>query len=142
MTITLRVISIIVLITLSSAFSPTQDAELATTSFSTHQSPSPSDEDKVYSSKEVTVKAIIKSRPEARYTPTTIDECPEKGSALIRMILHKSGKVKDVKLSRGMSCKFDSLAAMAARRIKFVPAQKDGVRVSQYFMVEYAYKIY
>jgi len=71
-----------------------------------------------------------------------IDECPKAGTALIKMTLHKSGKVKDVKLIRGMSCGFDRSAAEAARRIKFVPAQKDGVRVSQSLMVEYAYRTY
>jgi TonB family protein len=142
MLITLRIVSIMVLITSSLAVSVNKDARPASPSILKQQSQSRPDEDKVYLSREVTEKAVIKSRPEVQSNPIATEECPQEGSVLIKMVLHKSGKVKDVKLIRGMSCGFDRLATEASRRIKFVPAQKDGVRVSQYLTIEYAYKRY
>jgi TonB family protein len=140
MRITLRVILLIVLATSPLEINLAQDVELTSSLISRQQKQKSSDEDKVYSSKEVSEKAVIKSRPEVQLNPYAIQDCPKQGSAVVKMVLHKSGKVKDVKLVRPMSCGFDKLAAEAARKIKFIPARKDGAPVSQYFMVEYAYE--
>lgn len=140
MRITLRVVLFVVLATLPLAVNPAQGVEPASSFISRGQEQKSSDEDKVYSAKEVSEKAIIKFRPEARSNPYAIQDCPKRGSALVSMVLHKSGKVTEVKLVRAMSCGFDRLAAEAARRIKFIPARKDKDTVSQYLTVEYAYR--
>lgn len=97
-----------------------------------------SDEEKVYRKSEVTQPAIIKSRPLAG---GDIVGCPEKGAVRVRVVLHKSGKVTEVKLLRGLGkrCSFEKLALKSAGSVEFVPATKDGVPVSQYLTLEYAY---
>ena len=97
-----------------------------------------SEEDKVYSQSQVTKKAVILSKP----APKTSSDCPDKGLTRVRVVLHKSGKVTDVELIRGVSCGFDENSIKAARKIKFTPAVKDGVPVSQYVIIEYYYTRY
>ncbi len=97
-----------------------------------------SNEERVYKKSEVTRPAIIKSRPEA---VGDITGCPEKGEIRIRLVLHKSGKVTEVKLLRGLGkrCSFEKSALEAAKGVEFVPAIKDGVPVSQYLILMYVY---
>ena len=94
--------------------------------------------EKVYQKSEVTQPAVIKSRPEAA---GDIIGCPEKGSVRVRLVLHKSGKVTEVKLLRGLGkqCSFERNALEAAGGVEFVPALKDGGAVSQYLTLEYVY---
>jgi TonB family protein len=136
---TLCLMTFLALIALSVVVSLAHDPKPQRISNSQRQSQKTSDEDKVYKPKEVTQKAIIKLRPEVQLNPISIEGCTKQGTAVVSMILHKSGKVKGVKLIHGMSCGFDKLALEAASKIKFIPAMKDGVAVSQYLMVEYGY---
>jgi len=96
-------------------------------------------EDKVYSGKEVDVKAKVSRQ---------LDDPPQPGRdcdenlrlfASLRVVLHKSGKVTEVVLNKGTDCSYDKEAIRAARNIKFKPAMKDGQKVSQYLTVEYEY---
>lgn len=111
-------------------------------------SPSPSGsqtnepaQDKVYSGKEVDVKAKIKPQPND--VPQPGRDCEDfdyQLRAVLRVILRKSGAVSDVRLIKGSGCSFDKAAIAVARRIKFDPAMKDGQPVSQYLQVEYEFK--
>lgn len=97
-----------------------------------------SGEDKVYFAREVTRRAVIEEKRE----PDTSSECPDRGVVRVRVVLHKSGKVTEVKFIRKMSCGFDKNVREAARTIKFIPAMKDGAAVSQYATLEYVYTRY
>jgi len=111
-------------------------------------SPSPSEsqknepaKDRVYSSKEVDVKAKIKPQPNDVPQPgRDCDEFDYRLRAVLRVVLHKSGIVSEVTLVKGSGCSFDREAIGVARRIKFEPARKDGQPVSQYLQVEYEFK--
>ena len=94
--------------------------------------------EKVYSIKEVSQRAVITSKPNPKFVPG----CGDQGNAEVRVLLHKSGKVTDVQIIRSAGCGFDEEVMKAAQQIKFKPARKDGVEVSQYQPLVYAYKKY
>jgi TonB family protein len=111
-------------------------------------SPSPSGsqenepaKDRVYTGKEVDVKAKVKRQPNDVPQPgRDCDDFDYQLRAVLRVILRKSGTVSDVHLIEGSGCSFDRAAIAVAQRIKFEPAMKDGQPVSQYLQVEYEYK--
>lgn len=91
--------------------------------------------EKVYTSDEVDVKARIKNRLE--HLPERKNDCPDPVEAKVRVILHKSGKVKDVVLTASAGCSYDDEVIKVVKKLKFVPARKDGQPVSQYSEVVY-----
>lgn len=92
-------------------------------------------EDKVYTYKEVDQKAQIKNK--LKNLPRLNSDCPNTVKATLRAILHKSGKVIEVTLIKGAGCSYDREAIKAVRKLKFIPAMKDGKLVSQYIDIEY-----
>lgn len=97
-------------------------------------------DDKVYTAKEVDVKAKVTNRMEN--LPASGSDCPVRGRVTLRAILHKSGKVTEVVLVKGLGCSYDQAAMDVVRKYKFTPAIKDGHPVSQYSDIEYEYKRY
>lgn len=67
-------------------------------------------------------------------------DCPSRaGVVVLRIVLHKSGRVTEVTIMKGMGCSYDEAAVGAARKFKFTPAVKDVKQVSQYQIFEYRY---
>lgn len=97
-----------------------------------------SDEDEVYNSREVDVKAKITSGRNERPAPRR--GCPDNGRVTIRAVLHKSGKVTNVTIVKGLNCSYDKDAMEIVRSYKFTPAMKDGQPVSQAILVEFEYR--
>jgi TonB family protein len=100
----------------------------------------PSNQDRIYTVKEVDVKAKIK-RPAD--TPQPGHDCLEfdyPRVVVLKVVLHKSGIVSDVAIIKKSGCSYDNDAIRVAHKIEFVPAKKDGQDVSQYLTVEYAYE--
>lgn len=97
------------------------------------------DENKVYTTNEVDVKAVIKKSP--RPKPVMNWNCPSKGEVLLKIILHKSGKVTNIEVIKGIKCGYEQKAIEAAQKIKFVPATKTNRPVSQYAEVGYRYDL-
>jgi TonB family protein len=96
-------------------------------------------EDRIYSMREVDVRPRIKRKP----NPEAGHDCiPDEGLVRLRVILHKTGKITNVQLIKGMSCGFDERAVEAAKKIEFEPAQKNGEPVSTAVLVEYNYRRY
>jgi len=93
------------------------------------------DSEKIYMSAEVDVKATVKNQ--MKNLPELRGDCPDTATVKLRAILHKSGKVKDVVLIKGVGCSYDKQAIEAVRKYKFSPAVKDGQAVSQYADIEY-----
>ncbi len=97
-------------------------------------------EDRVYSAKEVDVKAKV-IRP--------LDNTPEPGTdcrsrmrllVVVRAVLHKSGDVRQVELVDASGCKsYDEDAIRKVGKMKFTPALKDNRAVSQYQGFEFQY---
>jgi TonB family protein len=97
-----------------------------------------SDEDKVYSSRQVDVKAKITSGKDER--PSHRRGCPDNGRVTIKAVLHKSGKVTNVSIVKGLNCSYDKDAMEIVRRYKFTPAMKDGQPVSQGILVDFEFR--
>jgi TonB family protein len=88
----------------------------------------------VFSVKDVSRKAIVVMRPEPRFPrPEDIQ-----GRIRIKAVLSSSGSVENIDVVEGPR-KLMTEAIEAIRKIKFIPAIKDGEFVSQYFQVEYQF---
>ena len=95
----------------------------------------------IYSGREVTRRAVILSRPAPSY-PKSARRNNTRGVVRVRLVLAASGKVEKVTVLRGLPDGLSEEAIKAASKIKFEPALKDGVKVSQYAVVEYRFNIY
>ncbi|HEX8174322.1 MAG TPA: energy transducer TonB [Pyrinomonadaceae bacterium] len=101
----------------------------------------PPDPNKVYTTKDVTSKARILSRPEPQYTEEARRN-QVTGTVILRAVFSAGGSVTNIKAVKGLPDGLTEKAIAAARQIKFVPAQKDGRNVSQYIQIEYNFNLY
>jgi protein TonB len=99
------------------------------------------DPNKVYTTKDVTSKARILSRPEPQYTEEARRN-QVTGTVVLRAVFSASGAVTNIKAVKGLPDGLTEKAIAAARQIKFVPAQKEGRNVSQYIQIEYNFNLY
>jgi TonB family protein len=90
----------------------------------------------VYGAREVDKRALIVERIEPGYTEEAQRRKVE-GVVILRAVLAATGEVADVEVSNGLPHGLTERAADAARRIKFIPASKDGRRVSQRVTLAY-----
>ena len=97
--------------------------------------PTPADEDKVYSAKEVDVRARVETQVVEGVLKVGKD-CPKTGMVIVVAVLRKTRKVTDVKLIKGVGCSFDQQEVERIRKLKFIPARKSGRPVSQYIQFE------
>jgi protein TonB len=103
---------------------------------------SPAGEDRVYTSHEVTRKAVINSRPNPDY-PREARRREVQGTVRLRIILRADGHVDDhVEVQESLPDGATEAAIKAARRIVFEPALKGDHKVSQYVIIEYNFRIY
>jgi TonB family protein len=101
----------------------------------------PVSERTIFSPKDVTSKAVITDRPEPLYTEKARRN-QITGAVRVKMVLAPDGTVKyAIALSR-LPDGLTEQALAAARRIKFIPAVKDGRPVSQYVTIDYNFNIY
>jgi TonB family protein len=67
----------------------------------------------------------------------------DSGLVRVLVVLHKSGKVGDVKSLKFSECqRFNENSLASAKKIKFNPAVKDGQPVSVSVMVEFKFQIF
>ncbi len=94
-------------------------------------------EDKIYAAEDaVDKKADIKNLAAVLDKFESSFKCDSGGTTIISFVLRKSGKVTDVKVENTAGCKAPEKALAALRKIKFKPAVKDGVPVSQLYEIE------
>lgn len=91
------------------------------------------DQDIIYSDSEVDVKAAILNLKDINPARSGGHARDCKGTVEVKltMVLRKSGKVSDVKIVESARCSLDVNAIRSTRKIKFKPAEKGGVAVSQ-----------
>ena len=100
------------------------------------------DGEKVWTGKEVDVRAVIKSRPLPLY-PRGMRLYEVAWQVKLRIILGADGEVRDeIEVLEGSRPGFTEEAIKAARRIEFEPAQKDGRPVSQYVTLIYHFNLH
>jgi len=95
----------------------------------------------IYKSKEVTTKARVLAKPEPSYT----EEARKNqitGTVVLRAVFAADGRVRAINVIRGLPDGLTRCAIVAAQRIKFVPAMKDGKPVSMWMQVEYNFNLY
>jgi hypothetical protein len=89
---------------------------------------------KIYSENEVSEKAVILKRPNPVYPQELMNSttCRGRLAVKLKVVLLKSGEVGDVAVIKRQGCKTTESAINAVRLIKFNPALKIGIPVSQY----------
>lgn len=100
------------------------------------------DQDQVtgYLAKEVDVKAEITKRPEPGYTREA-RRVGVQGIVALKILLTGDGKIDRVRVVRRLPYGLTENAILAACKIEFKPAMKDGNSVSQWVLVEYGFRL-
>lgn len=97
--------------------------------------------EKTYTNKEVDVKARLLSKPEPGYT----EEARQKrvvGIVVLRAVFTGSGQIADIRVVQGLPHGLTEQSIKMARKIKFIPAMKDGNYVSTLMQLEYNFNLY
>jgi TonB family protein len=106
----------------------------------TAQQPVPKSSDEcsiaTYSAKEVDHRVRILAKPEPAYAKQDRRK-HWPGVIVLSAVFCGSGEVTGVKVKSGMSDGLNEKAIEAARKIRFIPAEKDGQKVSQVLILKY-----
>jgi TonB family protein len=95
----------------------------------------------IFNGSEVTTRAQILDRPEPSYSEEA-RKAGVHGMVMLRAIFATDGTVQNIIVLRALPHGLTESAIKAARRIKFVPATKDGRPVSQFIQIEYNFNLY
>lgn len=101
----------------------------------------PTDYSRVFSGKDVDQKARILAKPEPQYTEGA-RKFSVTGTVILRAVFNDSGQVAHIRVVQRLPHGLTERAIVAARNIKFTPAQKDGQAVSMWFQLEYNFNLY
>jgi len=94
-----------------------------------------------YRMKDVDRKAkLTEKTPQPDYTEVARANQVE-GVVRLLVVLCPSGSVSNVKVIAGLPDGLTEKAIAAARKIKFEPAEKDGVKVAQFQLLEYNFRL-
>jgi len=107
------------------------------------QSP-PSEADasaKIYTGKEVDRKARLGMKPEPSYTESARSN-QIVGTVVLRVVFSSNGMVNNIRVVSGLPGGLTERAIDAARKIKFIPAMKDGKYISMWMQLEYNFNLY
>lgn len=99
------------------------------------------DYNKTFNARDVTRKAQITAKPEPGFTEEARKNNVQ-GTVVLRLVLGANGQVSNVSVLKGLPDGLTERALTAAKRIQFIPAQKDGRNVSQWVRIEYNFNIY
>lgn len=94
----------------------------------------------VFSVGSVAIRPQITARPAAAYTDQA-RRAQVEGSVKLSVVLKADGTVSDIRVMRGLGYGLDEKAIEAARRLSFVPAQKDGRPVSVRLSLEFRFSL-
>ncbi len=95
----------------------------------------------IFSGKEVTTKARIVSKPEPSYTEEARRH-EVVGTVVLRAVFAFDGTVRNIVVFRGLTHGLNEKAIQAARKIRFIPATKEGKPVSMWMQLEYNFNLY
>jgi TonB family protein len=105
------------------------------------QSNATQSQDRPFSPRDVSRKATIIWRPAPEYT----EEARQNqimGTVVLRGVFEANGQVSSVRVVTGLKDGLTGKAVEAALSIRFLPAEKDNVLVSQYIQIEYNFNLY
>ena len=98
-------------------------------------------QERVYTREEVDTPAVIVSMPDTAYHNYGDRLLDLTGTVKISVVLSASGRVEDVQILEGLSQNQNFASLKAARRIRFMPATKDGLPVSQSYVASYGFQV-
>lgn len=96
---------------------------------------------KIYVGREVTTKVRLAMKPEPRYTEDARRNTIM-GTVVLKSVFTSAGSVTNIRTVSGLPYGLTEKAIEAARRIKFIPAVKDGKHVSMWMQLEYNFNLY
>ena len=97
--------------------------------------------ERTFKPSEVEQRARILSKPEPQYTEEA-RKSQLSGTVMLRAVFSSSGEVVQIQAVRTLPFGLTEQAIAAARRIKFIPATKDGSPVSVAMHLEYNFNLY
>jgi TonB family protein len=100
-----------------------------------------SDSNRIFRSADVTQRARVLEKPEPVYTESA-RKFSITGTVVLRCVFSKNGEVTNIVVVRKLPHGLTSRALDAARRIRFIPAEKDGHPVSMWMQLEYNFNLY
>lgn len=118
-----------------------------TTAITTQASPMPTsiaptaEQNEIFKASELTQRITIGYKPEPGYTEQARMNNIQ-GVVSLRLLLGSDGTVRNISPIKRLPDGLTDNAIAAARRIKFLPAEKDGRLVSTYVQINYSFFIY
>lgn len=106
----------------------------------TKEQPSTSPDGKSVTSKVATEKAVILNSPAPSYTRQARRN-KTTGIVKVKAILLSTGEIEIIGIVEGLSDNLNKEAIKATKKIKFKPAMKNGVAVSQYVVFIYTFSL-
>lgn len=127
------------------ALTANQNQNTASSSNSNASSPkteSKIDESKeaIYKTADVSKKARVLKFKQPSYTERA-EQNETQGNVRLRVILHKSGEVRDIQVLNGLPNGLTDEAIKLAKAIQFTPAMKNGRPVSQYAILTFPFRV-
>jgi TonB family protein len=119
----------------------TWNEQLESLRFYINAAPKAAEQKRVFAGKELTTKARVLSKPEPSYTDAA-RAGDVTGTVIIRAVFTAEGEVKHLLIIQSLPLGLTEQSIKAARRIKFVPATKDGRPVSMYIQLEYNFNLF
>ena len=111
---------------------------------SAQASPSPQhsqNQDTVFRALEVTRRAVVIFKPEPPYTEAALRN-GIRGRVILRAVLSSTGRVTNIQVVEGLRHSLTENAIIAARHLRFLPAEREGNPVSQYVQIVYNFNFY
>lgn len=98
-------------------------------------------DDKLFIGREVLKKARLGMKPEPTYTESArLNQIT--GTVVLKCVFASNGSVTNIRIVSGLPNGLTEKAIDAARKIKFIPAMKDGKYVSMWMQLEYNFNLY
>lgn len=94
----------------------------------------------IFKGKDVDTKARLTKKPEPMYSEKAKSE-QITGVVILRCVFAADGTVKNIRVVQGLPYGLTERAIDVARKIKFVPAMKDGKPVSMWMTLEYNFSL-
>jgi protein TonB len=96
---------------------------------------------KIFTGREVSQKVRVVSKPEPTYTESA-RKYSVAGTVVLRAVFSGDGQITNIRILRRLPHGLTDQALDAARKIRFLPAQKDGQPVSMTIQLEYNFNLY
>jgi TonB family protein len=95
----------------------------------------------IFIGKQVDSKARLLKKPEPNYSQKARSEAIT-GTVILKCVFASNGTVTNIRVVQGLPYGLTERAIEAARKIKFIPATKDGHPVSMWMQLEYNFNLY